>query len=362
MFGGPSCTIDDPVSARESYRHALDAALSRYAPGCAVAAIDDCSNQVSTNVVYRVRFEDGEECFAKVSSYGSYVHFRQDHRLIERWSALLDGGRFSGFLAPVLTHAGAAFTHRHGEVWVALYGKAPFYDFLPPVLTDDQVDALGRELASLHLESLRVQPRMELSWKSVGSDIAILYDALRRSDFVEQCALSPDACSLIETHCDRFLEQAEAIGYGALPRIPVLVDWNITNFSVGLQEQGFRLFTRWDYDWFRLDSRVFDFYFAARVVRAEGDQDHFTYDAGPLLEPRFARFLRAYHTVAPLTEAELRFVPEAYRFFLLNYVIRVGEHFFRPEFCERLRREVVEQHLPALDRLDFGVLLDVLRD
>lgn len=348
------------MTVRESYRHALDAALLAYAPHRGIEAIEDCSNQVSTNVVYRVVFDNGDEYFAKVSSYGSYVHFRQDHRLIEHWTELMRGGRFEGFLAPVLTDANGAFTYRHGDAWVAFYGKAAFYDFLPKVLTDEQVDALGRELAALHAESLRVRPRLESSWKSVGSDIAILYDSLRHADFVEQCALSPEDCAVVETHCDRFLEQAERLGYGKLPRIPVLVDWNITNFSVGLTDKGFRFFSRWDYDWFRLDSRVFDFYFAARVVRAEGDQDHFTYDASSLLEPRFARFLRAYHSVAPLTESELRFVPEAYRFFLLNYVIRVGEHFFRPEFCERLRREVVTEHLPALDTLDFTPLLDVL--
>jgi len=219
----------------------------------------------------------------------------------------------------------------------------------------------GRELAALHLESQRVAVRMEQSWKSVGSDMAILYDALGRRDFVDQSGLSRADCALVEQHCDRFLEHAESIGYATLSRIPVLVDWNITNFSVGLQDDGFRFFSRWDYDWFRIDSRVLDFYFAARVVRPEGDQPRFTYDAGPLLEPRFARFLRAYHEVAPLSEAELRFVPEAYRFFLLNYVIRVGEHFFRPEFCSRLRREVVDTHLPALTDIDFDVLLDVLK-
>ena len=348
------------MPAPESHRHALDAALSAYAASRGIAAIEDCSNQVSTNVVYRVVFEDGGECFAKVSSYGSYVHFRQDHHQIDHWNSLMSGGRFAGFLAPVLADASGVFTHRRGGVWVALYAKAPFYDFLPKVLSDEQVDAFGRELAAFHLESLRVQPRMETSWKSVGSDIAILYDSLSAHDFIERCKLSPGDCALLEAHCERFLEQTRHLAYGRLPRIPVLQDWNITNFSVGLTDRGFRFFSRWDYDWFRLDSRVFDFYFAARVVRAEGDQDHFTYDAAPLLEPRFLRFLRAYHSVAPLTEAELRFVPEAYRFFLLNYVIRVGEHFFRPELCERLQREVVSEHLPALDVLDFSPLLDVL--
>ena len=107
-------------------------------------------------------------------------------------------------------------------------------------------------------------------------------------------------------------------------------------------------------------ARVMDFYFLARVVSARGDQSHFTYDADPFLDPRFATFLRAYHEVSPLGADEVTFLREAYRFFLLNYAVLEAEHFFRPELCDALRRDVVELHLPALTELDLSPLLDAI--
>jgi len=39
-------------------------------------------------------------------------------------------------------------------------------------------------------------------------------------------------------------------------------------------------------------------------------------------------FLKNYHEVYPLMEGEIRFLKEAYRFFILNYVIKNGRYFF----------------------------------
>jgi len=123
---------------------------------------------------------------------------------------------------------------------------------------------------------------------------------------------------------------------------------------------GFKLFSRWDYDWFRIEPRMLDFYFCARVVRAEGDQTAFSYTADPFFDERFMKFLRAYHEVHRLTKDELLFLKEAYRFFILNYVLRIGEHFFQPDICHRLQHEAVEEYLPDLELVDFEPLLEVL--
>src|SRR5690606_40376851 len=69
---------------------------------------------------------------------------------------------------------------------------------------------------------------------------------------------------------------------------------------------------------------------SARVVRNDGDQTFFSYRVDPFFEPSFGLFLRQYHRVNPLEETEVLFLKEAYRFFILNYVVRSGEHFFRP--------------------------------
>jgi hypothetical protein len=123
----------------------------------------------------------------------------------------------------------------------------------------------------------------------------------------------------------------------------------------------FRLFSRWDYDWFRIESRLLDFYFLSRVSSRTGDRTTFTYAAHTLLEPRFRAFLRAYHAEYPLLAEEVLFLKEAYRFFLLNYVVREGRHFFRYDFWQHLLHDAVDVHLPSLDQLDLTPLLAELR-
>ena len=61
--------------------------------------------------------------------------------------------------------------------------------------------------------------------------------------------------------------------------------------SVATHHDGsFRLFSRWDYDWFRIDTRMLDFYFLSRVSSATGDRTAFTYSPHTLLEDRFVAF------------------------------------------------------------------------
>lgn len=339
----------------------VEVALQALDPHFHVERVENVSMMVSTNRVYRLQSDAGYELFAKVSSYGSYVHFREDHQLIHQWMMHLRNTPYEHFLAPISMRDGRPFTFRSGHEWVAFYHKVPFYDFLPKRLTDGQVEAFGRELALFHRESDRVSNYMDGSWKSTGSDIGRLYDLLGTPEFQHARGLSESESEIVREHCDQFLEQAGALGYHRMRRIPVLVDWNITNFSVGLDGDGFKFFSRWDYDWFRLEPRVMDFYFCARVVRDEGDQTAFSYTPEPFFEPRFMRFLHAYHEVFPLTENDVLYIREAYRFFVLNYVLRVGEHFFRPDICERLQREAIDDYLPNFSRWDFDQLLEVLR-
>ena len=54
---------------------------------------------------------------------------------------------------------------------------------------------------------------------------------------------------------------------------------------------------------------------------------------------------------------DLLIEPEAYRFFLLNYVVREGRHFFRYEFWQHLLHDAVDVQLPALESLDLTPLV-----
>ena len=336
-------------------------AWEAYGDPRAIVDTEEVSANVSTNGVYRLVLQDRKDVIVKVSSYGSYVHFRQDHIRINEWIHRLRGSRYAPFLAKVLLKNDEVFTYRDGEVWVAFYQKTEFYDFLPPLLEDEHIDAFGREMALFHRECTQIASRVHPTWQSLGSDIASLYDALGSEQWRNERGFGDHVRDFLRAHCDAFLQNADALGYHEWDKIPILIDWNIGNFSVGFDNEGFKFFSRWDYDWFRIEPRVLDMYFCARVVRAEGDQTTFSYFPDPMIEPRFVRFLKAYDEVHRLTENEVLFLKEAYRFFILNYVIRVGEHFFRPDICKRLQKEAIEQYLPALEHVDMGETWDALR-
>jgi hypothetical protein len=336
----------------------LHAAWTDYGAGDPIVSLLETSAGVSTNRVYRMHLQSGRSVFAKLSSYGSYVHFRQDHARIHQWHGLLKGTRWERFLAPVLCKHGEIYTfYDHGS-WVVFYEEAQRRGVLPRVLGEAQIDNLGRETALFHAACADVASRLDPTWQSLGSDLATLFDQMHaRADGVAS-AYDAEQMRMVRRHCDLFFSNAERLGYHRFQKLPVLIDWNRGNFSVAYDEDGFALHSRWDYDWFRIEPRAMDFYFFSRVVREDGDQTVFSYNAAPLLEPRFLRFVRAYQAVFPLSPNELAFTKEAYRFFLLNYVIRTGEHFFVRDICDRLAREALGRYLPELESIDFGPLLD----
>lgn len=350
-------TIDGPPTDAADLPALVVRAFSALGRSERITELVEVSALVSTNSVFRVILDNGRELIAKASSYGSYVHFRQDHALIVQWIRLMGGTRFSRFLAPIVLKDHEAFTYREGWWFVVFYKKAPFYDFLPKRLNEAQVTALAREMARFHATSAQAAKRMNRSWKSVGSDVATLYDVLGNRSWRQDRGFDDSMEATLRSQCETFLNNAERLGYHSFEKIPVLIDWNIGNFSVGLEKDGFRFYTRWDYDWFRIEPRLFDFYFCARVVRNDGDQTFFSYRVDPFFEPSFGLFLRQYHRVNPLEETEVLFLKEAYRFFILNYVVRSGEHFFRPAYCSRLQKEAVEVYLPQLEAADFSRLL-----
>ncbi len=82
-----------------------------------------------------------------------------------------------------------------------------------------------------------------------------------------------------------------------------------------------------------------DFYSFSRVVSDIGDKTDFSYTSTQLCEERFIRFLQAYHKEFPLTKNEILFLPEAYRFFILHYVISYGTYFFTESYAKKLQTE-----------------------
>jgi hypothetical protein len=355
------------VSASDArHREVVDAAWRDYADGRRVVRVDELSAMVSTNRVYRLALEDGAHVIAKSSNYGSFFHFAEDHDRLHRANQLLRGGRYEHFMADVLTAAGRPYLWYDGEMWAVLYEEVAVRNALPSVLTDGQVERLGTEVAEFHRACATISRMIPPPSKTSKSDAVNLFEMLESRSASERFGLDQSRLDLVRRHTHRFLMATHENGYDYWPKMPVLIDWNLGNFSVepdpdhADDADRFRLFSRWDYDWFRIESRLLDFYFLSRVSSRTGDRTTWTYGSHTLLEPRFRRFLRAYHQVFPLTEAELLFLKETYRFFLLNYVVREGRHFFRYDFWQHLLHDAVDVQLPAIDDLDLSSLVDEL--
>ena len=344
-----------------SYIAALHAAWKQYGDPRGITHVVELSPHVSTNRVYRAELDDGSAVISKFSSYGSYFLFREDHDRINRWKRLLYGTRYRSLLADSLTLDGRLYTYYDGRMWGAFYQEVERKSTLPRVLTDAQVDCFGTEMALFHLACQHLAPNVPLTSKSIKSDGIHLLEQVSEKHSAQKFILDAAELDVVRHHTHEFLTELERVSYDYWQKIPVLIDWNLGNFSVEMQADGrFKLFSRWDYDWFRIEPRLLDFYFLSRASSRTGDRTHFTYSPHTLLEPRFIRFLQAYHTTNPLTETDLRFLKECYRFFILNYVIREGDHFFVDELWGRLQKEAVHTYLPAIDELDLDPLVEAV--
>ncbi len=354
------------MSGADVHRSAVHAAWEQYGDPRTITSLDEVSANVSTNRVYRLYLDDTSTLVCKVSSYGSYFLFVEDHERLRRCASLLDSTRFAGMLADVWTgrpdpgrpDAGDhIYTWYDRTMWAVFYDDVPRAESLPKVLSVDLIRNLGREIGEFHLACTDLARNIPGGSKTVKSDAIHLLELLESPFAPKNYDLPPESIGLLWRHTHEFLERLVELGYDEWPKIPVLIDWNLGNFSVkSLPEGGFRLFSRWDYDWFRIEPRMLDFYFLSRVSSSTGDRTQFTYGAHTLLEPTFLEFIDAYRHVFPMSADELRFLPEVYRFFILNYVVREGARFFRPDLCAQFRRDVVRSYLPAFERTDFSPL------
>ena len=346
------------MSGALTHRQAVDAAWAAYGDPRAIIGSDEVSANVSTNRVYRLHLDDGSTVVSKVSSYGSYFLFVEDHEQLDRCARYLGSTRFTGMLADIWSRHGRTFTWYDQHMWAVFYDDVPRKDALPRILSTQQIANLATEIAEFHLACTDIAPLLPSASKTIKSDAIHLLDLLESPFAPRNFDMPPESIAVLWKHTHRFLERLVEVGYDEWPKIPILIDWNLGNFSVDIGDDGrFRLFSRWDYDWFRIEPRLLDFYFLSRVSSSTGDRTRFTYGPHTLVEPSFLAFLAAYRSVFPMSTDEVAFLPEVYRFFILNYVVREGARFFRHDLCTQFRRDAVRSYLPALDVLDVSPLL-----
>jgi len=311
-----------------------------------IKGVYDVSAQVSTNHVYKISFQKREPVFAKLSEYGNFEDFREDHIIINNLANNLEYP-YQMFLAQSLVKRNELFIYRYheldGSAWVVFYNPIQVRNKLPRRLEEKHIKKLGRELARFHRACTNVSNQLPHSSKSVVTDIHKLIRSINKGE-IKMCESHKH---MILKHAESFLNNADKVNYTIdFESIPVFVDWNIGNFSI--TGDG-KFYSRWDYDWYRSASRVFDFYFFSRVVSDAGDKTVFSYLVDTLMEDRFMMFLKEYHKIFPLTEPEIRFIKEAYRFFILNYVIKDGPYFFKRYYSNKLIKEAYDTYFPALD-------------
>ncbi|MFZ9045288.1 MAG: hypothetical protein ACO2ZZ_05440 [Cyclobacteriaceae bacterium] len=312
-----------------------------------IKSIDDISAKVSTNHVYRIKFEDEGTIIAKLSYFGRYDHFLEDHTIINALAINLPSP-YQNFLARSLTKHGNLYAYRYHDssldAWVVFYNPIRVARKPAKKQSEKQIELLGREVANFHKACNTVKNVLPPGFKQIGHDIEQLREIMSTDHGKYEYRGYLDE---ITRQCDLLEENLDKIGVFSLPSIPVFVDWNIGNFSV---TKDYKFYSRWDYDWFRMSSRVLDFYFFSRVCSSAGDKTVFSYLIDPLMEDRFLLFLKSYHEIYPLEEREIFLIREAYRFFILNYVIKDGRYFFNEIYASRLQQEAMTTYFPQLDK------------
>ena len=337
-----------PVQTMD-YNKIISNAWSGYDASKTIRTIEDISAMVSTNHVYRVTFDDDDIIIAKLSTFGKFEHFKEDHRIIHSLSNNLLYP-FENFLAKSLLKNNRVYIYRHkhagSDVWVVFYNPTRIMDRMPARLDESHIKKLGQQVGKFHKACSRIKNVLPKSSKTLRTDIYALQQQLEVN---EKQFGSPMQVDFLKYHCDLFLKNRSNYNMKSFEIIPVFIDWNIGNFSIG---PNCELYSRWDYDWFRMSYRVLDFYFLSRVVSDIGDRTEFSYGINTLMEDRFIMFLKEYHKVNPLIVDEIRFLKESYRFFILNYVIKDGKYFFNEQYAKKLQAEALDIYLPSVDR-DF---------
>ena len=330
-----------------------------YDPTKIISHIEDISARVSTNHVFRITFEDEDIIIAKLSYFGKYEHFKEDHRIIHTLSNNLLYP-FENLLAKSLLKNNRVYTYHYkqgrAEAWVVFYNPVRVMQRMPRRLDEQHIRKFGQQIGKFHKACSKLKNVLPKSSKTLRTDIHTLLERIEKDE--KQFGTRAQA-DMLKYHCELFLKNRLKTNAGSFEIIPVFIDWNIGNFSVTSKLE---LYSRWDYDWFRMSSRMMDFYFFSRVVSDIGDRTVFSYIINPMMEDRFILFLEEYHKINPLTADELRFLKEGYRFFILNYVIKDGNYFFSEQYAKKLQAEAFEIYLPSVDRdFDADKLIHALK-
>ena len=106
------------------FSHVVEAAWKAYDPSREPVSITDISVMVSTNHVYKIQFVGKQFVIAKLSYFGSYQHFKEDHTIVNVLAHALQPP-YDRTIGHSLMKNGEVFTFLHNiggrDVWVVFY-------------------------------------------------------------------------------------------------------------------------------------------------------------------------------------------------------------------------------------------------
>src|ERR1700759_2500380 len=131
------------------YHFILKKAWEGYDASKKIRDIEDISAMVSTNHVFKITFEDDDIIIAKLSNFGKYEYFKEDHRIIHSLCNNLLYP-FENLLSKSLLKNNRVYTYKHKqgkkEAWVVFYNPTRVMERLPRRLSDDDIRRFGQQI------------------------------------------------------------------------------------------------------------------------------------------------------------------------------------------------------------------------
>src|SRR5688500_18243562 len=168
-----------------NYTEILQAAWKGYDSSRTIKTIEDISPMVSTNHVYKITFTDEDFIIAKLSTFGKYEHFREDHRIIHSLSNNLLYP-FENLLAKPLLKNNRVYTYRYRQgktdAWVVFYNPSRVLERLPKRLEESHIRKFGKQIGRFHKACSRLKNVLPKSSKTLRTDIQTLMKQINKNE------------------------------------------------------------------------------------------------------------------------------------------------------------------------------------
>jgi len=152
------------------YPFILKKAWQGYDASKTIRDIEDISAMVSTNHVFKITFQDDDIVIAKLSHFGKYEYFKEDHRIIHSLCNNLLYP-FENVLSKSLLKNNRVYIYRHRlgrqDAWVVFYNPTRIAERMPRRLDEHHIIKLGQQIGKFHKACSRVKNVLPKSSKTL---------------------------------------------------------------------------------------------------------------------------------------------------------------------------------------------------